>query len=198
MSDFLKMNSKSFEGMRTQSSMRTAQISAVVTPSQVLEMFGIRCFYHFTDTRNLASIEACGGLLPWSQAKGAAVAPGGNDWSHTADAIKGQDTYVHLCFLPEHPMEFVAKRDGRILESRFLRINPRIINMPGVLFCADVANKSGVKTLSLSEAVAQMDFDIVAPAHGRISPALYERKNRASRYEVLVPRKIPLSLISGI
>jgi hypothetical protein len=176
-----------------------SRTSASITPEQFLERFSIKSFYHFTDTRNLPSIKSRGGLIPWSQVKGSVVAPGGNDWSHEADAIKGQDDYVHLCFLPEHPMEFVARRDGRILESRFLRIDPSIIHRPGILFCPDVANKSGVGMLGLAEAVGQMDFEVIAAAHRQwLDPAAFERKKRASRYELLVPGTIPLSQISGI
>lgn len=172
--------------------------SAPITPEEFLRRFGITSFYHFTDTRNLASIGAHGGLLPWSRVKGKVVAPGGNDWSHDADAIKGQDQYVHLCFLPEHPMEFAAKRDGRIVESRFLRIDPSIIHTSGILFSSDVANKSGIPTLGLAEAVAKMDFEIIATAHKKwLDPPLFERKKIACKYEMLVPCKIPLSLISG-
>lgn len=173
--------------------------SAGITPTEFLRKFGITCFYHFTDTRNLASIRAHGGLLPWSHLKGKVPAPGGNDWSHDADALKGQDQFVHLCFLPEHPMEFVAKRDGRILESRFLRVDSSIIHTPGIQFCPDVGNKAGVPMLDLADAVSQMDFDIIAAAHNRwLDPPLFERKRAACKYELLVPCKIPLALISGI
>lgn len=177
---------------------RNVELKAI-TPAGFLRKFGIAYFYHFTDTRNLASIRSHGGLLPWSQVKGRVAAPGGNDWSHDADAIKGQDQYVHLCFFPEHPMEFTAKRDGRILESRFLRIDTSIIHTPGILFCPDVGNKSGVPMLTLPDAVAQMDFEIISPAYNRwLDPPLFERKKIACKYEILVPCKIPLSLISGL
>jgi hypothetical protein len=198
---------KAIESMTVKESM-TANRRAVgtpslesvgITPAEFLRDFGITCFYHFTDTRNFQSIQAHGGLLPWAQIKGKVPAPGGNAWSHDADAIKGQDQFVHLCFLPEHPMEFVAKRDGRIIESRFLRIDPSIIHTPGILFCPDVGNKAGVPMLSLAQAVSQMDFEIIAPAHSRwLDPPLFERKKIACKYELLVPCKIPLSLISGI
>lgn len=221
MSELLKNLLKSLEAMRIapesprpasaaitptqflEDALRVAQAprpeSTAITPAQFLERFGISCFYHFTDTRNLPSIKARGGLHPWSQIKGTVVAPGGNDWSHDADAAKGQDNYVHLCFLPEHPMEWVARRDGRIIESRFLRIDPSIIHTPGILLCPDVANKSGVEMLGLAEAVGEMDFEIIAPAHKQwLDPPLFERKKQACKYELLVPATIPLSLISGI
>jgi hypothetical protein len=121
MNDLLKKLLERLQAGNVPASGEPTQASGIITPSEFLQRFGITSFYHFTDTRNLPSIKAHGGLLPWSQIRGNVVAPGGNDWSHDADAIKGQDNYVHLCFLPEHPMEFVARKDGRIQESRFLR-----------------------------------------------------------------------------
>ncbi|MBA3243069.1 MAG: DUF4433 domain-containing protein [Acidobacteria bacterium] len=61
-------------------------------------------FYHFTDTRNLASI-AKYGLLSLRQLSDRGIkvaAPGGNEWSHDADRHKGLDDHVHLCFMDEH------------------------------------------------------------------------------------------------
>jgi hypothetical protein len=198
MNDLLKKLLETLQAGNFPVSGQPTQASGIITPSEFLQRFGITSFYHFTDTRNLPSIKAHGGLLPWSKIRGNVVAPGGNDWSHDADAIKGQDNYVHLCFLPEHPMEFVARKDGRIQESRFLRIDPSVIHTPGVLFCPDVANKSGVEMMDLTTAVSEMDFEIIAPAHKWLDPSLFERKKRACRYELLVPGRIPLSLISGI
>lgn len=190
----------SFEpfGLTSESCDEGPRKSAHITATEFLEKFKIGCFYHFTDTRNLPSIKRLGGLLPWSQIKGSVVAPGGNGWSHDADAIKGQDNYVHLCFFPEHPMEFVARNDGRILESRFLRVDPSVIHTPGILFSPDVSNKSGVPMMDLTTAASEMDFGIIALADKWLDPSLFERKKRASKYELLVPGKIPLSLISGV
>ena len=36
-------------------------------PSEFIQRYKVRCFYHFTDTRNLPSIRANGGLLRLSQ-----------------------------------------------------------------------------------------------------------------------------------
>lgn len=201
MSDLLKLLQQLLQGNNAPSVAGSAPAPVATKPqTQVfLERFGIASFYHFTDTRNLPSIRQMGGLFPWADVKGRVTAPGGNDWSHDADAIKGQDKYVHLCFFPEHPMEFIARRDGRITQSCFLRIDPSVIHRPGVLFCPDVGNKSGVPMLGLDEAMAEMDFEIIAPGHKQwLEPPLFERKKRACKYELLVPGMIPLSLISGI
>ncbi|WP_186002521.1 DarT ssDNA thymidine ADP-ribosyltransferase family protein, partial [Mycobacterium sp. KBS0706] len=67
-----------------------------------------RCFYHFTDTRNLPSISAHGLLsMQELRARGLTVsATGGNSWSLDADSQCGMDAYVHLCFFDSHPMEW--------------------------------------------------------------------------------------------
>src|SRR5260370_4560046 len=66
--------------------------------------------YHFTDRQNLPLIQKLGGLYPPSQleARGIQIpAPGGNQWSRDADKMSGMDRYVHLCFRPNHPMEYL-------------------------------------------------------------------------------------------
>jgi hypothetical protein len=55
--------------------------------------------YHFTDRRNVPSIKAMGGLFPLSellQKQVAIPAPGGNQWSHDADALKGMSQHSML------------------------------------------------------------------------------------------------------
>lgn len=91
-------------------------------------------FFHFTDTRNLPSIRQHGLLsMRKLREKEILVAPGGNDWSLTADRHSGMDRYVHLCFFREHPMEWLATQDGRINDSRFLKIKPGVLQTPGAL-----------------------------------------------------------------
>ncbi|MFZ0845265.1 MAG: DarT ssDNA thymidine ADP-ribosyltransferase family protein [Pseudolabrys sp.] len=83
-------------------------------------------FYHFTDTRNIPGIKAANGILSRREAtrlKQKIEAVGGNDWSVEADDRTGMDAYVHLCFTNEHPMEFLARQDGRIQSSKFLSIS---------------------------------------------------------------------------
>lgn len=105
--------------------------------------YAVTSFYHFTDRKNAASIREHGGLysLAVLRAMGIEIpAPGGNDWSHDADEMKGLDQYVHLCFRPNHPMEYVACQDGRISDRVYLQIHPDILQIKGVMFTADVSN----------------------------------------------------------
>lgn len=84
--------------------------------------------FHFTDTRNLDSIKKRGLLSHRRLAELGIIvpAPGGDQSSiHTAVA-RGLDRYVSLCLKKDHPMEGVARNDGRIKEAAYLAI--RIAN----------------------------------------------------------------------
>lgn len=161
----------------------------------------IGSLYHFTDTRNLISIRDRGGLYSWHRLQEMGVGvdvPGGNDWSHDADALKGLDNYVHLCLRANHPMEFVAKQEGRIQNSIFLNIDRAVLDFDGVLFTEDVSNKRGVETRTLDEAEDLIDFPVIG---GNID---YQDQNQLARLrqvekcEILVPDFIPIELIRNL
>lgn len=157
--------------------------------------------YHFTDRRNLDSIRARGGLYPLSElvAKGISIpAPGGNQWSHDADGIKGMDRYVHLCFRSNHPMEYVARQDGRIGDTIFLEIHPAVMQFAGVMFTSDVSNKAGVQSVPIKQAVEIIDFEVLYTRTDWSDPTIQQRLKQAEKCEVLVPCHIPLSHIRNI
>jgi hypothetical protein len=109
--------------------------------------YAVTSFYHFTDRRNLLMIKEHGGLYSLAMLRKMKIeipAPGGNEWSHDADGRIGLDRYVHLCFRPTHPMEYVARQDGRIVDSVYLQIHPDVLKVDGVMYTAGVSNKSGM------------------------------------------------------
>ncbi len=75
------------------------------------------------------------------------LSSGGNDWSHDADRIKEMDEYVHLAFVDDHPMLFWAKKEHRISEPVWLKIDSSILLGDDVRFSSDVSNKTGVAIL---------------------------------------------------
>ena len=157
----------------------------------------IRYLWHFTDRRNLDSIREHG-LCPLAtlRKKGIAIpAPGGNQLSHDLDATLGLDKYVHLSFVTRHPMEHSAKSDGRIVDASLLRVDRTVLEWDGVLFAPDIANKTGVTTCTLREAVGGIDFDGLYSWMDWKVPELQTRRQQAERCEILVPRTIPLELI---
>lgn len=157
--------------------------------------------YHFTDKRNLPSIRELGGLYSLAKLNEMGVqiaAPGGNEWSHDADAFKGLDVYVHLCFRDSHPMEFRAREENRIADSIFLHVNPEVLERDGVMFAADVSNKAGVTIHSLKEASEMIDFEVLYSKTDWHDPKIQERLKQAEKYEILVPDFIPLELIRNL
>ena len=171
-----------------------------MTPEQFLERYKTPCFYHFTDSRNLDSIRHAGGLLRVAEIgrrNMEIVAPGGNILSHEADVRLGLDEYVHLCLFPEHPMEYRARQDGRIIHSRFLKISTRVLFFENIRFTADVSNMNSVDPLRLDQACELMDFEVIYDRTDWHDPVIQNRRRIAKRYELLVPTDIPLNLISG-
>ena len=157
--------------------------------------------YHFTDRRNLPMIRELGGLYPLAQLDQKKVkvpAPGGNEWSRDADGLKGMGNYVHLCFRSTHPMEFVARQDGRITDTIFLQIHPSVMQFDGVRFTEDVANKAGVESVAIADAESLIDFEILYTRTDWKDPAIRARLTQAEKYEVLVPRVVPLTSIRNI
>lgn len=158
-------------------------------------------FFHFTDERNIPSIKVNGGIISLAQLRERGVrptAPGGNQWSHDADTRIGLDAYVHLCFMDWHPMEYVARQEQRVEVTRFLQIDPSIMLLDGVLFTSDVSNKAGVCPLPFEKAIETMDFSAIYDRLDWRDPEVKERRRVASKYELLIPNIVPLSLIRGI
>lgn len=157
--------------------------------------------YHFTDRRNIPLIKEMGGLYPLSRLDQKQVkvpAPGGNQWSRDADAPKGMGNYVHLCFRNTHPMEYVARQDGRITDTIFLQIHPSVMQLEGVCFTNDVANKAGVEPVAIADAEALIDFEILYTKTDWREPAIKARLTQAEKYELLVPHIIPLAFIRNV
>lgn len=158
------------------------------------ELARISWLYHFTDARNLPSIKSLGGLFSRAKLVEMGVQnlfPGGNQWSLDADEMFGMDRYVHLCLRSTHPMEYVARQDGRIQRSVFLYVDREVLGFDGVLFTPDVANKSGVQPCPIAEAAAYIDFDVLCTRTDWSDPAVQERLQAAEKCEILIPDHIP-------
>lgn len=124
-------------------------------------------------------------------------APGGNDWSHDADANKGLQEYVHVAFVDDHPMLYRAKQDGRFQNPIWLQIDVSILEIPGVRYCADVSNKSGVPILEEPQAIAQIDFEVLFARTNWRDPEIQRRLQAARKSEILVPHSIAIEKIVG-
>lgn len=72
-------------------------------------------FYHFTDERNLPSIQKLGGLYSWNHCKQNNITipnPGGNQESRNNDRGHGLEDYVRLSFCDDHPMAYRLHCNG--------------------------------------------------------------------------------------
>jgi hypothetical protein len=153
--------------------------------------------YHFTDKRNLPEIKKAGGLLPRRSLSIIPYIPGGNDWSITADDRFGLDQHVHCCFLPNHPMEYLAHIQGRI-DPVWLNISVDVLNNPSVRYTPGVSNQSGMAQYNNHEAIENLDLLPLYRYLDWTVPENAERRGNAEKYEILLPFKIPLSQIGGI
>lgn len=166
----------------------------------ILTKYKIEGIWHFTDKANLDSIQSNGGLLSLAELerRGIAIAkPGGNQWSHDADKYKGVDQYVHMSFLDNHPMQFAAKRDGRITDPIWIKIDPSILLDKNVLFSCDVSNKAGVNLLTADQAIEQIDFEVLFTRTDWKDPAIQKRLKAAQKSEILIPTMVPFNKLLG-
>lgn len=167
---------------------------------KIIEKYNIKHVWHFTDRSNIDSIKKYG-LLSLDEIEKRKIIVscyGGNDWSHDADKQNGMDHYVHLCFLAEHPMLYQAQQSGKITDPVWLGIDSSILLSDKVLFTNEVANKSGVKPFNASQAINNIDFEVLFERTDWKDPEIRERRNNAKKSEILVPVSVPLSVIKGI
>ena len=167
-----------------------------------VDPFGhITTLYHFTDRRNLPKIRELRGLYSLAKLKEKEVAipnPGGNEWSHEADKLKGMDRYIHLCLRNTHPMEHVAREKKHIGDTIFLHIHPDVLKFNGVKFTADVSNKSGVPVFNIEDAKGLIDFEVLFTRTDWTDSKIQYRLQQAEKCEILIPDHIPLEFIRNI
>ncbi len=95
-------------------------------------------------------------------------------------------------------MEYRARQEGRILEPRFLEINCSVLTFDGIRFTPDVSNKRGVELLTLAEACDALDFEVIYDRTDWRDPDIKQRRLAAKKYELLIPKCVPLELIAGV
>jgi hypothetical protein len=155
-------------------------------------------FYHFTDRKNLDSIRKHG-LLCTSELKRLKlfdkVVPGGDSNSQTSDHATGTDKYVCLCFTSNHPMCHVANQDGRIADPVYLRIDPEIITLSGVMVTNAASNQKGVERIPASSGLSSLDLDVIYTRMDWTNAEIHARLSLAEKYEILVPKQVPIKYI---
>lgn len=166
----------------------------------IIKTYNFDGVWHFTDRSNLDSIQNNKGLLALGELERRCVAiptPGGNEWSHDADRLKGLHEYVHLAFVDDHPMLFKARQDERIKDPIWLKIRAEIILEQDVLFCSDVSNKSGVCIFGHEQAKEEIDFEVLFTYMNWRDQDIQRRRQAAIKSEILIPLLVPIDMILG-
>jgi hypothetical protein len=168
-----------------------------VSYQDIVQQNSIVKLYHFTDRSNIASIKQNGGLLSWyhCQQNDISIAkPGGSSDSWVLDKRKGLENYVRASFAREHPMMFIAKKEGRVSDPVILEIALDVMYLKSTKFCNQNAVRNGVLVSDSLECFTSINFSVLRKRYFDLST---EDKSYYQA-EVLVLEKIPLEYITNI
>ncbi len=166
----------------------------------VLDEHRITKLYHFTDRDNLESIIKNGGLYSWMdcERKGIKInKPGGSTASRQLDSSRNLEDYVRVSFTTQHPMMYVAMKDGRISNPVILEIDLEAIYWNETLYANLNAARYTIKP-NIGPTISdfkQIHFQSVK-AHKHFD--LPEEEQPYFQAEVLVKNFIPLEYIKNI
>lgn len=156
-------------------------------------------FYHFTDKENLQSIKLHNGLFSWDYCiKNNIVVPhfGGGDLSRSLDSREGFQNYVRVSFTRQHPMMFVAQKDGRIQNPIILEISLEVAFLKETKYSDRNATRNGAKIGNDIEALNRIKFDLVKKnKHFDIEN---EEERVYFQAELLILEHIPIEFITNI
>ena len=157
------------------------------------------CLYHFTDESNFEQIDKLGLVSKERMRKEGwwPATTGGNEWSHEQDTVRGINPYVSLCFTSNHPMKYLAHRDGRLPNPRYLVIAPEVLSVPGVQIAFGVANANDTTILPLVDALDHLDLEVIYTRTNWSDPDIQSRLRAAEKMEILVPHGVARNLILG-
>lgn len=164
----------------------------------LLQQHGITTLYHFTDRDNLQSIIDHGGLHSWADCEVKNIhipKPGGDMTSRSLDCRGNHQHYVRASFTRNHPMMYVAQKDGRISNPVILEISLDVVMQRDTLFSDRNAVKKGARIGGEFLDLERIHFDAVKqPNHFCLS----DDECEFYQAEVLVKNFIPLSMITNI
>jgi len=164
----------------------------------ILDKYHISTLYHFTDRKNLESIILNRGLYSWADCELMDIQvkkPGGGDISRALDKRAGLEHYVRVSFTREHPMMYVARSEGRILDPVVLEISPEVIFLNTTKYADSNATRndahigdelSDFKRIHFNTIKVRKHFDVE------------EGERSYFQAEVLVKGHIPLNYITNL
>ena len=166
----------------------------------VLDKHGITKLYHFTDRDNLESIIKNGGLYSWMDCdrKGIKISkPGGSSASRQLDCSRDLEDYVRVSFTTQHPMMYVAMKDGRISNPVILEIDPEVIYWNESLYANLNAARYTIKP-NIGPTISDFKQIHFQSVKTRTHFDLPEEEQPYFQAEVLVKNFIPLEYIKNI
>lgn len=171
---------------------------------KILQENGICGFYHFTDRSNLKSIKENGGLFSWYYCDLNRIEipmPGGSLGSRQNDTINGKKDYVRVAFNKEHPMLFIAQKDGRISRPIWLDIDVEVAYFEHTEFSDKNAAAFSSYTPTIgkeTQHLSNIRFDILKRAERVKHYNLSDSERPYNQAEVLVKTWIPIEYIKNI
>lgn len=166
----------------------------------VIDKHNIVKLYHFTDRDNLESIIKNGGLFSWMdcERKGIKIAkPGGGSLSRQLDNGRNLGDYVRVSFTTQHPMMYVAMKDGRVSNPVILEIDPEVIYWKGTCFSNMNAATYKVRP-NIGETIDDFNQIHFQSVKARKHFDLPEEEQPYFQAEILVKNCIPLEYIRNI
>lgn len=160
---------------------------------EILIKYGIKHLWHFTDISNLNSIQK-NSLLSLEKIESKKIDVtcfGADELSHSLDRASGLDKYVHLAFLPDHPMYHVKKREKVITRPIWLQIDINVLCQEDVYYSNEVANSSNAKLFKANQIEDMIDFEKL------MHPVDFKSKVTARKAEILIPNQVELKDIIG-
>jgi hypothetical protein len=164
---------------------------------RVIQAEHINSLYHFTDQKNWESIQQEGGLYSWysCEEKGIKIKrPGGGNLSRRLDLSKGLEDYVRLSFVKDHPMMYIAKKEGRIKKPLLLYVDPEVITLKGTRFSRVNATRNGASKGKSIKQFKKIRFDLLKSSYFNLDYS----KRPFYQAEVMVKTFLPIEYVKKV
>lgn len=167
----------------------------------VLEENRVAMLYHFTDRENIESIKKYEGLFAWKYCEDVGIhipRPGGNRPSREFDLEKKKEYYVRLAFNKEHPMLYVAQKDGRIKDPVWLEVAIEVAYFKDTEFSDINATANAARIGKDLQFLKNVRFDILRKAESIKHYNLSDNEKPYNQAEVLAKIWVPIKYIKNI
>lgn len=166
---------------------------------ETLENYGITSIYHFTDEANLQTIEKYGlqSLKNILKLDIDVKHFGAEELSHILDERRGLDKYVHLSFIKDHPMYYIARSRGNLINPVWIELDSSILYEESTLFCDKVANQNGAEIFSIDNILEKIDLDILFDDR-KLYGEEWKLRKEIRKAEIMALNSISIDKIKGI